>query len=352
MCFSSSCISLRSFRSRAPSGSSSSSAAGRLTSARASATRCCWPPESWPGLRLSMPSSRTDASASATRSSTSAPADLLDLEPEGDVLPDRHVREERVGLEDHVHVPLGGGHVGHVAALEQDPARRSAPRTRRSCAASSSCRNPHGPSSEKNSPLPIVRLTSSTTLTSPKNFVTLGGRCGRRRFREVIRTYGFDATSRLLLGVRRAIARAFEVFSDDEPAPSHGVQEAAADLGRVGQSDREARDHRATACRCRHGSGRLRRHGRSTTSRPGSACSWRRSGTRPIAQSSVGSGPPIVTRAPGGASSRSSTSSSTRRPSGSAGPAGSSSGRCTPATRADVTRWARSTSSGGNPSGS
>ena len=44
--FSSSCISLRSFRSSAPSGSSSRSAAGRLTSARASATRCCWPPES------------------------------------------------------------------------------------------------------------------------------------------------------------------------------------------------------------------------------------------------------------------------------------------------------------------
>jgi hypothetical protein len=35
------CISLRSFRSSAPSGSSSSSTAGFLTSARANATRCC-----------------------------------------------------------------------------------------------------------------------------------------------------------------------------------------------------------------------------------------------------------------------------------------------------------------------
>ena len=43
---SSSCIALRSFRSSAPSGSSSRSTAGWLTSARASATRCCWPPES------------------------------------------------------------------------------------------------------------------------------------------------------------------------------------------------------------------------------------------------------------------------------------------------------------------
>ena len=45
------CIWRRSLRSRAPSGSSSSSTAGRLTIARASATRCCWPPESWAGLR-------------------------------------------------------------------------------------------------------------------------------------------------------------------------------------------------------------------------------------------------------------------------------------------------------------
>src|SRR3954470_20690458 len=47
MRFNSSCICLRSLRSSAPSGSSSSSTVGRLTSARASATRCCCPPESW-----------------------------------------------------------------------------------------------------------------------------------------------------------------------------------------------------------------------------------------------------------------------------------------------------------------
>ena len=31
-------------------GSSASSSAGSVTSARATATRCCWPPESWSGL--------------------------------------------------------------------------------------------------------------------------------------------------------------------------------------------------------------------------------------------------------------------------------------------------------------
>jgi len=34
-------------RVRFDSGSSSKSASGSMTSARASATRCCWPPESW-----------------------------------------------------------------------------------------------------------------------------------------------------------------------------------------------------------------------------------------------------------------------------------------------------------------
>ena len=42
----------RSLASSAPSGSSSSSTAGLSTSARASATRCCCPPDSWPGRRL------------------------------------------------------------------------------------------------------------------------------------------------------------------------------------------------------------------------------------------------------------------------------------------------------------
>ena len=39
------CISSRSLASRLESGSSSSSMRGRMTSARASATRCCWPPD-------------------------------------------------------------------------------------------------------------------------------------------------------------------------------------------------------------------------------------------------------------------------------------------------------------------
>jgi hypothetical protein len=67
MPFSSTCICLRSFWSSAPSGSSSSSTEGRLTSARASATRCFWPPESSRGRAFSRPRSSTGSRASATR---------------------------------------------------------------------------------------------------------------------------------------------------------------------------------------------------------------------------------------------------------------------------------------------
>ena len=46
--------------SRLPVGSSHSRIGGRLTSARAMATRCCWPPESWFG-RWSQPVGQADA---------------------------------------------------------------------------------------------------------------------------------------------------------------------------------------------------------------------------------------------------------------------------------------------------
>ncbi len=47
---------------------------------------------------------------------------LLHLQPEGDVVVDRHVGEERVLLEDHVHRPAVRRHPGHVLALEQHAA--------------------------------------------------------------------------------------------------------------------------------------------------------------------------------------------------------------------------------------
>jgi hypothetical protein len=71
MRLSSSCISRRSARSSAPSGSSRSSTDGLFTRARARATRCCCPPESWLGLRSARCASRTVSSPARALARTS-----------------------------------------------------------------------------------------------------------------------------------------------------------------------------------------------------------------------------------------------------------------------------------------
>ena len=110
----------RSLASSAPSGSSSSRTDGRSTSARASATRCCWPPDSWLGRRFSYPVSWTIASASATRPFALGLGHRLVLHAEGDVLGDRQEREQRVALEDRVDVAAVGCPAPDVGAVEQD----------------------------------------------------------------------------------------------------------------------------------------------------------------------------------------------------------------------------------------
>src|SRR5438309_12130183 len=64
---SSSLVSSRNLRSSAASGSSSSSSFGILASARASATRCFWPPDNSCGRRRPKPAICTNASISSTR---------------------------------------------------------------------------------------------------------------------------------------------------------------------------------------------------------------------------------------------------------------------------------------------
>jgi len=61
----------RSFRSSAASGSSSSSTSGWFTSARATATRCFWPPLIWSGRLWACPSIWMSASIRSTASSIS-----------------------------------------------------------------------------------------------------------------------------------------------------------------------------------------------------------------------------------------------------------------------------------------
>ena len=119
---SSSCVLSRSFLSSAASGSSSSRIRGRRASARASATRCFWPPESWSGLRFSRPSSLTSATISATRVGDIGARHPGALQAERDIVAHRQMRKQRVVLEHHVDRPLMRQHRRDVPAVEQDPA--------------------------------------------------------------------------------------------------------------------------------------------------------------------------------------------------------------------------------------
>ena len=138
-------ICTRSSASRLDSGSSNRNALGWRTMARPMATRWRWPPESWRGLRCHSSSSSQDARRLRRR----APCDLVarhaaHAQAEAEVLLDRHVRVERVGLEHHGDAALGRIEIGDVLAADEDLAGRWSPRGRRSCAAASTCRSPTG----------------------------------------------------------------------------------------------------------------------------------------------------------------------------------------------------------------
>ncbi len=113
----------RTLASSADNGSSSSSTRGSIASARASATRCCWPPESWCGYCLAWLARPTMSSSSPARLRRCAEPDLAHPQPEAHVVQRGHVREQAVALEHHAHVTPGGRHRGNVLAVDQDLAR-------------------------------------------------------------------------------------------------------------------------------------------------------------------------------------------------------------------------------------
>ena len=122
----------RTLASRADSGSSSSSRPGEVASARASATRCCCPPESWAGyLSPLLGQARPASSSSSTRAAISRPRHAAVHEPVGDVVGHREVGKQRVGLEDDAEVALRRRQRGDVAAGLQRSARASARPARR-----------------------------------------------------------------------------------------------------------------------------------------------------------------------------------------------------------------------------
>ena len=112
----------RSAASRLESGSSSSSTFGLMASARARATRCCCPPESWRGSRSAYASSLTSRSISSDAGGDLVARTAPHLEAEGDIARHGEMGEQRVALEDDAHLAAMRGQVADGGAVEQDVA--------------------------------------------------------------------------------------------------------------------------------------------------------------------------------------------------------------------------------------
>ena len=110
----------RSRASRLLSGSSNRISAGRATSPRASATRCCWPPLSWLGYAVEQLAAVDRGGDVLDPAVLQATPLVAGLQRVGDVLADRHVRPQRVRLEDHPDAALVGWQVELRGAVE-DP---------------------------------------------------------------------------------------------------------------------------------------------------------------------------------------------------------------------------------------
>ena len=163
-------ISSRSWRrtlaSSAESGSSSRSTLGSIASARASATRCCCPPDIWWGYRAACLASPTRSSISSALRSPGRRVDPAQLQPVGDVVARRHVREEAVGLEHDAHAPLVGRHMGDVlpsTRIRPESISSSPPSARRAVVLP----QPEGPSSATSSPGAISIDRPSSAWTAP-----------------------------------------------------------------------------------------------------------------------------------------------------------------------------------------
>ena len=110
----------RSFRSSADSGSSSSITYGSTASARAIATRCFWPPDSWLTVLSAASGRSTSLQQFLGLGAARGLVDAAHLKPEGDVLPHRHQREQRKVLEDQRGGALVRPDALHVLAADPD----------------------------------------------------------------------------------------------------------------------------------------------------------------------------------------------------------------------------------------
>ena len=127
--------------SRLPVGSSASSSSGSLTSARAMATRCCWPPESWFGVWCARaPRPTASSSACALRAAPRRRHGVRRVEQRQlDVLERGRARQQVEVLEHEADLRLRsiGAAVAvearDVLAFQEVAARRSGGRAGRGC---------------------------------------------------------------------------------------------------------------------------------------------------------------------------------------------------------------------------
>ena len=139
-------IDVRSLASRFESGSSSRNASGSRTSARPIATRWRWPPESCarPALQQ-LARGRACRRRRATRRVDLRRARCLRWRsPNAEVLAHRHVRVQRVVLEDHRDVAVRWRDAVTSRSPMEIVAARSPARARRSAAAAWTSRSPRG----------------------------------------------------------------------------------------------------------------------------------------------------------------------------------------------------------------
>src|SRR5262245_35025795 len=162
---------IRIFASSAESGSSSSSTCGSNARARASATRCCWPPESCHGYRSPRPSRWGRSSSSVTRLPMSAFGRLRTRSPKpmlsATVMFGKSAYDWKT-------MPtlrwFGGTHVMSRPSIVISPAVGfSKPAIIRSVVV---LPQPEGPRNDTNSPFSTARLKSMTAAVSPKYFWT------------------------------------------------------------------------------------------------------------------------------------------------------------------------------------
>ena len=165
------CIASRSLRSRAASGSSSSSALGRLTSALARATRCCWPPDSCAGRRTANSARRTTSSISIARRRTSADSTFLARRPKATLSNTDMCGKRAYCWKTVLTLRLCGG-----TSDTSTPSSMTRPLVGRSKPAMifSSVVFPHpeGPSKEKNSPRRMEKSARSTATNVPNSLRT------------------------------------------------------------------------------------------------------------------------------------------------------------------------------------